>query len=391
VITGWIAKAEHLPPVVIGTLALVVGVVVYVLYVAALVHRRRPPEIEIDAQPATKAEPPAPKDLKRLPALEQLYLEDFKKGGRGVFAQVFSDQEMVADDGTKVTIKYQLVLIYPAHARVLAVYVPATPITSIVALHICEKIDEYAAVSEEMRVGSASLEEVAASELVFTGKVYIYHESSLTLADRGKLDAAFRAKKLWLQLRGTSYALERQDAPPAKPSPETTQVEPNEPILKRAAKPVVAEEKRPPLNEAHQGRCKNALIDVANFLKGDLTNLYADLNDAANSENLKELKPYISKFHARTIHAHNAAKKLSDNCWTWLNMMGGLEMKQLVEALSELQKKVAVAKAAVDEGHHEPALMLSVRPMREQNQRVGKLANDLIKAVEEKDAEFFGD
>jgi hypothetical protein len=122
VITGWIAQAEHLPPVVIGVLALTAGVVVYVLYVAVQVHRRKP---EIAAEPATLAERPGPQELNRLPELEQLYLADFKEGPGGIIMNVLHEQDIKTEDGTQVQIKYQIVLLYAVRAKLLAVYIPA--------------------------------------------------------------------------------------------------------------------------------------------------------------------------------------------------------------------------------------------------------------------------
>jgi hypothetical protein len=162
---------------------------------------------------------------------------------------------------------------------------------------------------------------------------------------------------------------------------------PYQPILKSPPKVPEPTEKRPPLNPAHEARCKNALIEVGNFLKGDLTRLHEDLANAGNPEN-PSLKSTINKLNGRAMHAHLAAKKLESQ-WTWLTMMGDFDLKPLIAALGDLQRKVSTVKSGVDEGLHAPALMLSVKHMLKQNLEVGKIGDGLIKAVDKMDAEFF--
>lgn len=187
---------------------------------------------------------------------------------------------------------------------------------------------------------------------------------------------------------------ENASAAPAPVAPITKEVAQrtdaeDEPILKPP--PPAPEEKQPPLKESERGHCKHALIELGNFLNGDLSKFHADLVNARNSKNLRELTPHINKFHASAMHAYLAAKQLQDKYWTWLYRMGGLELKPLIEALHQLQKKVGQVKQGVDLGWHPPALLEAVRPMHDKNLEVGKLGKGLIQAVKDKEAEFFGD
>jgi hypothetical protein len=213
------------------------------------------------------------------------------------------------------------------------------------------------------------------------------HELESVVVNSGKLQISI--SNGWKALDYSDVQFVKAEIDKVWPAPDKGEEQPK--VLSRAKSAPAPAEERPPLKEAHRGHCKQALIELGNFLNGDLTNLHEDLTNAGNSENLRELKPSIAKFHARAIHAHNAAKNLEGKQWTWLNMMGGLDLKLLIEALGELQKKIGVVKQAVGEGHHEPALMLSVKPMQKQNLEVGKLGEGLIKAVEAKDAEFFSE
>lgn len=167
--------------------------------------------------------------------------------------------------------------------------------------------------------------------------------------------------------------------------------QPEEPILYPAPPP--PEERQPPLKEAERMHCRAALIDLSNFLTGDLTNFHAALVKARNSDNVKDLKAQISSFGLSAAQVLAATKVLHQKHWTWLYRMGDSDdrLKVLTERLAELQQKIGAVHQGIRLGVPQQALMESVRPMHNKNLEVGKLGKALIQWTQEKEAEFFGD
>jgi hypothetical protein len=182
-----------------------------------------------------------------------------------------------------------------------------------------------------------------------------------------------------------------QTATPAKRT-KTKATEPDAPqgpIL--APPPPPPQEEQPPLSERERGFCKNALIKVGEFLRTDLTTLHYDLAATQKPENQSGLAAKISSFQIRAAQAHEAARRLHQDQWTWLHRMrDDLDLTQLLELLAELQRKIAAVKQGIDHGFAASALMECLRPMYAQNVEVGRTGKGLIEAVEQAEAEFFG-
>lgn len=212
VIGAWAAWYWSLPLPLFGLPIVGLAVLAYVLYVARLVHLRSQ-LVTVDAsKPSPSASPPSETKLRELPELERYFFDDFSAGPKGVVLQLVHDQEIVVNEST-VQIKYLLVLMFDANAKLLAVYIPHSKHTVEIALHVAENIEQYIDVgTPDPAVGGPGHEETRGSELKFTGKVFLYHESALPLAERGKIDAAYRDKGLSLQMRGTDYALHTSQA-----------------------------------------------------------------------------------------------------------------------------------------------------------------------------------
>lgn len=205
VLTGAWALFAGMPRPTAALIAVAFGVVIYIGYVAFVLHRRT--EGLVESVAAAKAAPQA-EELKELPKIEQLFFRDFQRGPRGTTAQINYDQGLALSGGPEITIRYVKALLYDANALVLGFYIPQTHVTTEIALHVLSQIDQYTAFEgPDPAIGGVGHEEVRASELVFTRKVFIYHEAALTLTERGKLDEAFRAKGIRLQLRSSEYAL----------------------------------------------------------------------------------------------------------------------------------------------------------------------------------------
>lgn len=158
-----------------------------------------PPE-RVDAKPARPA--------KDMPPLKDHFLSDFKNGAGSVVIEAMLHQDIEFPDGLKVQILYNQEFRFDVHAKFLSVYIPPCARTASITQYVADNIKGYLETGDlGFAVGGVGSEETKADELVFTGKVFVYHEDSLTLAQRGELDAYYRKCGLILQLRSREYVL----------------------------------------------------------------------------------------------------------------------------------------------------------------------------------------
>jgi hypothetical protein len=97
----------------------------------------------------------------------------------------------------------------------MAFYIPHLPASfdAIIALaedhkKILQDMTSHMNISGSHGPGSAT---VTQDELVFTGRIFIFHEDALTLQQRAEADTVYRSKNLGIQFRGTDELM-RQNA-----------------------------------------------------------------------------------------------------------------------------------------------------------------------------------
>ncbi|BCW89016.1 hypothetical protein sos41_21710 [Alphaproteobacteria bacterium SO-S41] len=143
----------------------------------------------------------------KLPPLKQHYETDFKEG-RGTLIMMESfNQDITFPDGKIVRIEYARHLNYAARSIFLAIYIPADTRAVAICEYVKDHIDDYTRSDLDIEMGGSGSEPERSSDLIFTGRVFVYHEGHIPLADRGALDAAYREKNLRLQFRSTDYVL----------------------------------------------------------------------------------------------------------------------------------------------------------------------------------------
>ena len=151
------------------------------------------------------------------------------------------------------------------------------------------------------------------------------------------------------------------------------------------------DEKPPPLKVAERPHCRAAIVDVRNYLNGDLTTLHHELVNARNSEKMGELKRYARAYQIKAANAEEAIRGLLQKHWAYLNRMGSTDLKPLQEALGDLKGKIGMVKRGVDLNWPPEAITDAVIPMHEKNLEIGHLGRALIEEMDRMEAEFFGD
>lgn len=145
--------------------------------------------------------------------LRELYNHDTDAGPKGLIVNHNFDQVVSQVDGRSVTIEYKVVMLYAAHAKLLFAYIPSCGFTVAVCDFIRLNIATYLDVGEgDVGAHGVGHDFKTGSELTFTGKVFIYHEDRLKLAEQGAIDATFTEAGLTLQLRSTDYALATRES-----------------------------------------------------------------------------------------------------------------------------------------------------------------------------------
>ena len=105
---------------------------------------------------------------------------------------------------------------FESKSKFISVYVPHSSF-GYMTYEICKKIPELCEVylrdaADRVFVGSrdpadSSME--GSDQLIFTGKIFVYHEDELSLEELGSLESLYKSKKLFPQFRGLNYVTTR--------------------------------------------------------------------------------------------------------------------------------------------------------------------------------------
>jgi hypothetical protein len=145
------------------------------------------------------------KHLDAQPTLYSLFKHDFDSTVR------ISGPFTVKEKDTNKTIAEfdaQIYMDFPARSKFIGVYFPRT--TPDETVKQCELFADYLQGILGMQMPEATSafvgeEMMSSKDLIFSGRVFIYHEDSLSLEQRASLEVLYKSKNLSVQFRGPDY------------------------------------------------------------------------------------------------------------------------------------------------------------------------------------------
>jgi hypothetical protein len=106
-------------------------------------------------------------------------------------------------------VEFRILSNFEANSDFIAVYVPRTTDPIPVCRYFA---DAYRHIYDDLKASllasarnPGDLNAVDTKDLVFSGRIYIYHENEINLEQLGVLSAWYRARKLDVQFRGPAY------------------------------------------------------------------------------------------------------------------------------------------------------------------------------------------
>jgi hypothetical protein len=139
----------------------------------------------------------------RPPTLRDLFKSDFSN------VMKFTDDscEIQWKDGTKSGFSCQAYLDFEGKSEFVGFYVPSSQRTFDICLRlqdaptdVVRKVPEHAAITGGYRDEATSLK-----DLVFTGRVFLYHDDILTITQKAAIIEAYRQRGLDVNFRGPDY------------------------------------------------------------------------------------------------------------------------------------------------------------------------------------------
>lgn len=153
-------------------------------------------------KPSPREKPPKTPKPPEL-TLHYLYQHDFD--GTYRLTRPYSVVEEAT--GTTIDFEAQVYMDFPARSKFIGVYFPhASPEETIKKCQIFS--DFYQDFMNHMPESSSAFvgeEMMLSKDLVFSGRVFIYHEDLLTLEQRASLETLYKSRGLSVQFRGFSY------------------------------------------------------------------------------------------------------------------------------------------------------------------------------------------
>ncbi len=146
----------------------------------------------------------APSATARPLTLEEMFKSDFSGGNKWSLSATYRS----ATDGTTVPIEEQMHLDYQGYSRFLSFYLPVSTLTYEACLWIGDHSSDIIGQFDKNEVISRDATQphgTSDKELKFSGRVFIYTLSDLTLAQQAELEQRYRANGLALEIRGLTY------------------------------------------------------------------------------------------------------------------------------------------------------------------------------------------
>jgi len=149
--------------------------------------------------PSTIPDKPTSRPL----TLKELFDTDFTSGGCN------SEFTLTLKDGTKRIIPYRVLTDFLSRTKYLAFYVPDAPDAMGQCKYLAANLQmPFDAVSKAIEVtmyDAGGMSKTEYKDLVFTGRVFLYHETYFSLAQLAELEAFFIENKAAVEFRGHAY------------------------------------------------------------------------------------------------------------------------------------------------------------------------------------------
>lgn len=155
----------------------------------------------------TKGLPPS---LPPMPSLLSLFMTDFrgKNSGGGLGLNLDGFAELTFDPSAKLRIFYTVIEDYGSQSKFVSFYIPQSSSAYEAIKFLATGYKEYLEVPLLAEVGSAhSLSVTKSSDLLFTRRIFIYHENHLTLSQLGELNTLYEKENIRPEFRSSPYAL----------------------------------------------------------------------------------------------------------------------------------------------------------------------------------------
>jgi hypothetical protein len=165
------------------------------------------PTTKTSPQPAQKKKDVAQAQPK-IPSLATLFMTDFQGKSAGVGVQMNGVADLTIGENEKLRIFYNVNQDFSSHSKFISFYIPASSHTFSAISFLASGYKQYLNTRLQAEVGGSGVLNITKSgDLVFTGRIYIYYETPLSLEQLGALDAEYKTNNLSPEFRTTAYAL----------------------------------------------------------------------------------------------------------------------------------------------------------------------------------------
>src|SRR5215216_4771624 len=126
------------------------------------------------------------------------------------YSKIVGEQYLTFKDGSSIRIEFNLYFDVPTKTQFVAYYIPESPLTHRACEYLSKEYKETLSLLEKrfaIEWGSQGERPMESKGIRFTGRVFLYHESSLFASETDALRKLYNARGLDPQFRGASYVL----------------------------------------------------------------------------------------------------------------------------------------------------------------------------------------
>jgi hypothetical protein len=147
---------------------------------------------------------------RELPSLLSLFMTEFVGKGSGGLSAVWRGySDITLPDQTTSRVLFNVVEDHNSMSKFLALFVPQSPKTFDICSDLSKHYINYLKPPLGIRTGAAHLmSETDSKDVVFTGRVFLYFETGMSISQLGKLEEAFQQNGARVEFRSTSYAMD---------------------------------------------------------------------------------------------------------------------------------------------------------------------------------------
>jgi hypothetical protein len=146
----------------------------------------------------------------KLPSLKDLFIEDYREGKGSVLLALQGGATLEVSGGGSLELLYSVHADFNSLAVFMVFYIPPSDrtfeICQLIGLRHQDYINDI--FKFDVHVGSASGPAAKKADLLFTGRVVIYHETEIDPTQLGQLFSSYLAMGLKPIFRSSGYALE---------------------------------------------------------------------------------------------------------------------------------------------------------------------------------------